>query len=297
MNALRADLRKTRTLLAAALLLAVLPAAIVTFREWFDYVFPSCSGTLESVDAPLSTSERSELKDALVLDEEHAGLLLHLDTDLALDGSVVGARMIRVGRDARGRHCECGRVVLRDAGVSARGGEVRHLPSGALVYVDARWGPSRETFRAVERPTRHLQRDRLFAGHDLAAALALLAIGASAFAALRTRKAVGYVKEQHSWMEARLQPDGRVEAENGSLLGVVDDEVRALAPAALLVAPDAPERSNAYRDVPLLARRHLALGSHDEWRRATSRAFRTARTLAAISTACAVVALVVSLRS
>jgi hypothetical protein len=297
MNALRADLRKTRALLAAAVLFAILPAAFVTFREWLEYVFPSCSGTLESVDTPLSTSERSELQDALVLDEERGGLRLRLDTDLALDGSVVGARVIRVGRDARGRRCECGRVVLRDAGVSARGGEVRHVPSGALVYVDARWGPSWEAFRAVERPTRHLQRDRLFARHDLPAALALLAIGATAFAALRTRKAVGYVKEQHSWIEARLQPDGRVEAENGSLLGVVDGEVRALAPAALLVAPDARERNDAYRDVPLLARRHLALGSHDEWRRGTARAFRTARSLAAISTACAVVALVVSLRS
>jgi hypothetical protein len=296
MNALRADLRKTRALLAAALL-AILPAALVTFREWFDYVFPSCSGTLESVDTPLSASERSEAQAQVRLDEEQGGLFLHLDTDLAFDGSVVSARMLRVGRDARGRYCECGRVVLRDAGVSALGGDVRRVPSGALFYVDAKWGPSSDVFRAVERPTRHLQRDKLFARHNLPAALALFAIGATAIAALRMRKALGYVNEQRSWIEARLQRDGRVEAENGTLLGVVDDEVRALAPAVLLVAPDARERKDAYRDLPMLARRQLALGSHDEWQRGAARAFRTARTLAAVSAACAVVALLLALRS
>ncbi len=285
------ELRRTLAWLGAVLAFAVLPATVLGFRDTLAHVYPSCRYTLESVDEPLPLPQRSSLDDVLPLDQDHAGLLLHLDKDVDHHGSVVSARMIRVGTDADGRVCECGRVRLHDGGVSALGGDVRRLPGGSLVYVDARWGVSSVVFRAVERPARHLQRDRLFTRFSLPALLALVAAGAFALAARRTRDAYGYLTRLHGWTESRLRPDGRVESVDGELLGTVEPAIHGLAPATLLVGPAATRGSSAYRDVPLLARDHLALGSHDAWRDTSLRALRTARRFAAFSATSAVVAM------
>ena len=142
------ELRRTLAWLGAVLAFAVLPATVLGFRDTLAHVYPSCRYTLESVDEPLPLPQRSSLDDVLPLDQDHAGLLLHLDKDVDHHGSVVSARMIRVGTDADGRVCECGRVRRSSRAITSRSG--RTMPGATRAF--ARCAPRAGSPRSARPP-------------------------------------------------------------------------------------------------------------------------------------------------
>jgi hypothetical protein len=290
-------LRSTRALLALASL-AILLVAALTLPDAFTRIVPRCVGTLgETADTPYLSEPDDPFEETIALGQERDGVVLRLDTELASDGRVGWARIVRVERDVRGEACECGSVRLRDAGVSSAGGRVQRRHGGVLVYVDARWGEGAGQFRIIDRAKRNLQRDRIFVRESLPVLIALLAVGAIGVASCLTRRATGYATRLHSWTEARFEASGRVVSHAGEIVGVLDDVGRSLVHGAVLVAPEATAAHGIYRDVPILARRHVALGTHVQWRGATMRRLRDARVLALISAACAVAGFAASLSS
>ncbi len=64
---------------------------------------------------------------------------------------------------------------------------------------------------------------------------------------------------------------------------------------AVLLAPNTPGSGGAYRDVPVLGRRDVVMGSHARWTAVTMGRFRNARTLAIVSALCACAGLAASL--
>src|SRR3954449_3479367 len=111
------------------------------------------------------------------LDSDRGGFSLHLDTMESKEtGLVTWAKITRREADANGEIRECGGVVLRDAGVSNAGGALWPQTDGTHLYVDNRWNVEGSVLRTTERPTRHLQLDRLVARRQLPAMVVLFAI-------------------------------------------------------------------------------------------------------------------------
>src|SRR5262249_22171346 len=127
----------------------------------------------------------------------------------------------------------------------------------------------------------------------LPAIVALLALGALALVAARTRQVMLYALRLCFWTEARLDEGGRVELESGELIGIVATPThgRPLEAGEVLVSPESVGGKGPYRDVSILPRRHIAFGSHTRWQRATLRALHSARSLAVVCIACAGAAL------
>ena len=71
-------------------------------------------------------------------------------------------------------------------------------------------------------------------------------------------------------------------------------ERRRLVPGPVLVAPEAGGQA-LYREMRMLERRDVAMGSHALWRQVTTRGLRDARALAGIATACAAFGLLAQL--
>jgi uncharacterized membrane-anchored protein len=59
----------------------------------------------------------------------------------------------------------------------------------------------------------------------------------------------------------------------------------------VLVSPAAGRKRAMYRELAIVARGDVALGSHADWREITRRHLRDARVLAVVSASCAVAAL------
>jgi hypothetical protein len=158
------------------------------------------------------------------------------------------------------------------------------------VYVDNRWQVEGTKLWLVEKPTRHLQRDRLVARRQLPAMITFVAILALAFAAMRARSGILYATRLHAWIEARLEPSGSITTEGGERLGVVAGNAP-VAVTEVIVSPDAGKKRDVYREVPIIPRRQVALGSHAVWRELTRRHLRDARVLAIVGAACSAAAL------
>lgn len=270
-------------------LLAILAVAFVAFPPFVADVFPVCRGTLETSGSvwlrPGDTSAYAPLDV-----DRGDGVRFHLDTVESATGQVTWARMVRIETSASGATCECGGVVLRDAGVSNAGGALMPQGDGTFVYVDNRWHVEGTVLRPLERPTRHLQRGRVLARRHLPAMIVLVAILALGIAALRARRGILYATRLHAWVEARLEPSGRITTEAGEPIGVVSGRAP-IVTASVLVAPAAGKRRDVYREVPMVARDQVALGSHALWLDDTRRHLRDARALAIVGVACSLAAL------
>jgi hypothetical protein len=282
-------LRRTWALLAVALLI-ILPAGGIAFGSYVANVYPLCRGTLEASASERAATGRGETSAVFPLDVAEGGFAFHLDTVEAEPGRVTWAKIVRVETDANGGTLECGGVVLRDAGVSNAGGAMMALGGGAFAYVDKRWSVEGTVLRAIEHPTRHVQRGRLLARRHLPASMVLVAMLALGFAAGRARSASLYATRLHAWNEARLEPSGRITTEGGEQLGVVAGSAPVVA-VDVLVSPAAGPKREVYRELPVVARGEVALGSHAGWSEVTRRHLRDARVLAVVSASCAVAAL------
>ncbi len=282
------ELRRTWITLAVALL-AILPVAGFAFGSYVADVFPVCRGTLElSESASLGPGNTSA---SFPLDVDRGGFAFHLDTFEAEPGLVSWAKIVRVEKDASGATHECGGVVLHAARVSNAGGAMVGQGNSTYVYVDNRWDREGTVLRAIELPTRHVQRSRVIGRGHLPALIMFVAMLALGFAMVRTRRASLYATRLHAWSEARLDPSGRITTEGGEQLGVVAASAP-LAAVGVLVSSTAGKKRDVYRELPIVARDQVALGSHALWREVTWRHLRAARALAIVSVACAVAALV-----
>jgi hypothetical protein len=153
-------------------------------------------------------------------------------------------------------------------------------------------GP-RAAFRKVDDRGHRLQRDRILEPQNLPLLVLLLSIGALGVAAFRALRATPYATRMFAWRSATLRDDRLVEGENGAVLGI---EPTAQVPAgAVIVDPAAFEGRDVYREMPVLTRRTLGAGSHEQWHEGTMRRLRDARSLAIVSTATTIVALVARL--
>jgi hypothetical protein len=116
--------------------------------------------------------------------------------------------------------------------------------------------------------------------------ISLFALGALGFAFFRARRGITYATRLHGWTEGELVGGGRVVSEeSGETLGVIATTSRRLVPGPVLVAPEAGGQA-LYREMRMLERRDIAMGSHSRWRQVTMRGLRDAHALAGIATAC-----------
>lgn len=283
------ELRRTWVLLAVALL-TILPVGGIALASYVADVYPLCRGTLEASAVERASTGRGETSAIFPLDVARGNSAFHLDTFEADPGRVTWAKIVRVESDANAATLECGGVVLRDAGVSNAGGAIMARGDGTYAYVDKRWSVEGTVLRPIERPTRHVQCSRLIARRHLPASMVLVAMLALGFAAVRARSGSLYARRPHAWNGARLEPSGRISTEGGEQLGVVAGSAPVVA-VDVLVSPAAGRKREVYRELPIVARGEVALGSHADWREVTRRHLRDARMLAVVSTSCAVAAL------
>ena len=99
---------------------------------------------------------------------------------------------------------------------------------------------------------------------------------------------MAYALRIHTWLPAQLTPGGCIEGDDGATLGALEQtRWRQVPPGPVLVAPEAISTGGLYRDVPIVARRHIAEGTHARWTTGTMVRLRDARALAVIGTAAA----------
>jgi hypothetical protein len=255
-------------------------------RDVLRDAFPRCSSSLEALPEPWPLPRDLDGKKIETVPDYRTKLTY------APDGRVVAGQLWIEGVDANGEPCRCGTMSLRAAGVTSSSVVVRSIGNGTFVVLDARsMRDGIGAFRIVHGK-RHIQADRLFTRAHLPALVALFALGALAIGWLRARSGIAYATRMHAWTEASLDAGGRVESDTGETLGVLDSTGRRVLPGTILVAPSAAERTGGlYRDVPILPRRKVAVGSHALWREATMGGLRDARALCAISAVCSAFAL------
>jgi hypothetical protein len=279
------SLRRTWALLALALA-AILPVAFVVVRDFLRDVFPRCEASIEAIREPWTHH---------ATDDDLRGVpgLFNAKLTYADRGRVVAGAIELLGKGPKGEPCACGSVKLRSAGITSSSVQVRRGNARSVyVVVDGRTGGDGIGELLLVPGGRHLQIERLASRRHLPALVVLLAIGALGVAYLRGRRGIAYATRIHAWTEATLDAGGRVEAESGETLGVLDSGGRRVGDGPVLVDPAAvPDGGALYRDVPILARRHVALGTHERWTRSTMRELRDARALSAISVVCSGLAL------
>ena len=150
----------------------------------------------------------------------------------------------------------------------------------------------RAAFTISPGASHRVQLGRVVAARHLPLLVVLVALGALVVALFRSRRAMSYALHLNGWTEARLTHGGLLESDTGATLGALEQtRMGQIPPGAVLVAPGALATSGLYRDVPIVARRHVAEGTHARWVAATMVRLRDARALAVISTACALLAM------
>jgi hypothetical protein len=278
------SLRRTWALVIVALL-AILPVAFLSFRDAVRAVFPTCQGSIEeTIDSYGASDGVPVLHD----DAQPGGFSLHLDASGSHGASRM--RISRIERDGNG-NCDCGALyVLVPVSSSYYSLDVRRVSRGHYVVADSKRVLT--TFKTTDEPTHRFQPERIVRRQHLPAIVVLAALFALGIAGLRARKGIGYATKMHTWTEASLDAGGRIESETGETLGVLDSTGRRIFPGALIIEPTAYEnKGGLYRDVPIIARRFVAMGTHARWQEWTMRGFRDARALCVISTACSALAL------
>lgn len=142
-----------------------------------------------------------------------------------------------------------------------------------------RW---RRVFRKVDDQGHLFSRENALSPKHVPLAVFLLSLGALLVGVFRTLRATPYASNMVRWQSATLRPDGLVESETGATLGTFEPRAR-LRPGPILVDATALEGRDIYREMPILLRRQVAVGTHDQWSVGTFRRLRDARSLAVVS--------------
>jgi hypothetical protein len=285
------SLHRTWAALAVASL-AVLCIALLAGRDFVRDVYPECAGSLEAKPLNMDAEKLRSLV-PVALDGTSSFQLLFDKTESPIAHGFgprySNVRIVWTQADRNGEPCTCGSIpaLLFGEAPSELGlYRVAGTDEYAVANTDVR-----AVFIVKPGAARHLQSDRVFTRHQLPALVALLALGALGVALLRSRLAMAYALRMHAWTEARLTPEGRVEADGGATLGTLEQsQSTRLRPGPVLVAPSALSSAGLYRDMPIIERRSIAEGTHARWAGATMMRLRDARTLAVISTLCTMLA-------
>lgn len=158
-------------------------------------------------------------------------------------------------------------------------------PAGRYVVKVHEAGSSDPTIAAFEQhdtPVRRVLPARILSTRHVPSLVVLVAFGAFAFALSRARRAASYADGMSGWTEARLSPDGMLQDEAGATLGMLASGRRRVPEGVVLVDPAAVKQGSVYRELPVVARRSVAAGSHALWAAATALRLRDAKSLAAI---------------
>lgn len=308
-----------RTWVALALAtLAVLVVGVLTGRDFVRHVTARCPGTLRQL--PPQSSWSASKYDAVSMETVPspptstpspvtAGptfVLAYDQKQTRSYGHPTERRNVRVEWKEPGdavSPCTCGSAVVELEGEEPSDLQLlRERGTGRYVVsryvVKGRGSPAeydgralRATFIIEPGAARHLQTDRIFTARQLPLGVVLVALGALGVALLRARRAMSYARTIHTWTPARLTPGGLLESESGGTLGTLEQtRFGVIPPGPVLVAPEALATSGLYRDVPIVARRHVAEGTHARWATGTMLRLRDARALAVLSTACTLLA-------
>jgi hypothetical protein len=296
------SLRRTWAALAVAAL-AVLVIALLAGRDFVHDVVPECAGSV--VIEPFSTNETPDLL-PVALDGESPFQLRFDQKSEAWLRHGAGPEYLNVriewsSFDSDDRPCTCGAIPIRLSGEAPSDLHLYRLAGSNQYVVKGRWANTEQYYTAstdyrvafvnTSTPSRHLATDRIFTRQRLPGLIALLAIGALGVGLLRSRRATAYALRTHAWTEARLTPEGLLEADSGGTLGTLEQShATRVAPGPVLVAPAALSSSGLYRDMPIVPRRSIVEGTHARWSAATMQRLRDARALAVISTTCTLVA-------
>jgi hypothetical protein len=194
--------------------------------------------------------------------------------------------------------CTCGAVPIALSGEAPSDLHLYRVPGTNRYVVKGRHTSSqagdddvRVIFTIEPVASHRIQGDRIFSRQHLPLGVVLFALGALVVALFRSRRAMSYALRIHGWTEARLMPGGLIESDTGATLGTIEQtRIRQVPPGPVLIAPEALSTAGLYRDVPIVARRNVAEGTHARWAAGTMLRLRDARALAAISTACTLLA-------
>lgn len=310
---MRSDLKKSFVLLAIATI-AVLGVGAVTFRDLVRDVVPTASQGVEplgkrEMPTAFSTLDSVEVsKSGWVITYDRAVSTRHGGTKFE------GTRITRpecvsltepVAPTLRD-HC-----ALNELPFTLQPGET---PSDVRLYRwfgsrssfgkppvgrwivkvhGASWGNERLVagFADVHGPVRHVLPSRIFSARHVPSLVVLVAFGAFAFALSRARRAAAYADGMSAWTEAKLSADGMLQDEAGATIGTLASGFRRVPEGVVLVDPAATRHGSVYRELPVVARRSVAAGSHAMWATATALRLRDAKSLAVIGTLTALLGL------
>ena len=295
---MRQSLHRTWAALGLAML-AVLILGMLVGRDFVRDVYPLCPGSLESPAGANEHTFRSPYpNETAIAFDENVQLLYDEKHDRGMYATRYdNVRVVWRTLDRDGALCTCGTIPLalsgevpsdlrlyRDHNVDRFVVKGRDLGTGAEPTL-------RATFRMTDVAAHHLQTDRIFTMHHLPALVALFALGALGVALVRSRRAISYALRMHAWTEATLTPEGLIENDTGMALATLEQSrIGRLPPGPILVAPSSLSTSGLYRDMPIVAQRNVAEGSHARWKNGTMLRLRDARALAVMSTLCTALA-------
>jgi hypothetical protein len=270
--------------------LAVVGSGAFILKSFVQHVFIECKGTLRSVPA-------SELSDSGALkriDQSRADLEIRYDQTPSkkLYDSYKNVRVVWTRTDAA---CSCSDVPVKWSGHSYSSPSslrtYRDDATGLYVVRDSSGSTELAVFRKIDDRGRRFQADRVFEPHNLSMLIFLLSLGALSLAAFLALRAAPYATRMHAWRPATLRHDGLVESETGASLGTM--ELRSRVPAGpVIVDPAAFEGRDVYREMPILTRRTVGIGTHQRWYEGTIRRLRDARSLAIVAMMTTIFALV-----
>ena len=299
------SLHRTWTALAVAAL-AVLVVAFLVGRDFVRDVYPDCTVSLATgpfdVESTASLVPMTlETTEPMPSSPRWFQLRFDEKTDARAYRPVTQYSNVRiVWNDVAldGKPCACGAIPITLSGETPSDlrlyrveGTEQYVVKGRSTVSDLR-PDFREAFVIKHGPARHLQTDRIFTAHHLPALVVWLALGALGVALVRSRRAMSYALRLHTWMPARLTPEGLIEGDTGETLGTLAAQSWAtrIPDGPVLVAPEALSRAGLYRDMPVVQRRDVAEGTHARWASGTMLRLRDARALAVISTLCTLLA-------
>ena len=278
----------------AAALLSVIGSGTFVVWKFYRYVTVPCSGKLVAVPATeLGPDDGRTWSAADTLDME-----IRWDEkprkrpyDLPRYTNV---RVVWTPSDAA---CACSDVAVSTPSSVFDPSTLRILrdPDTGLFVVQER-GDSRElaVFRRTGDQGRRVQWDRVVDPYNLSMLIFILSLAALGVATARALRATPYATRMHAWRAGTLRHDGLVEGEHGASLGTMD--LRSRVPSGpVIVDPKALAERDAYRGLPILTRRNVGAGSHEQWAAGTMRRLRDARMLAIIASITTALALVARL--
>jgi len=173
----------------------------------------------------------------------------------------------------------------------------RDADTGLFVVQDSASSASSKelaVFRRTGAHGRRLEWDRVIDPHNLSMLIFVLSLGALGIATIRALRTTPYATRMHEWRAGTLRHDGLVEGEHGASLGMM--ELRSRVPSGpVIVDPRAISERDAYRGLPLLTRRNVGAGTHQQWTQGTLRRLQDARMLAIIAGVTTTLALVARL--